>query len=288
MDRTLLEVVALGPGDEPELERFLAQHADSSGFLLANSYHAGIVDEGEPLQGTYVAARERDCIVAVAACFWNGNVVVQGRRDAVGECARVAVARSGRPVRGINGPHALVVAARDALGMSDRATTLDSREDLFALALADLRVPPPLADGRWLCRHFADDDRDELSAWSVAYEVEALGLRRSDDDVAAERARFDPRGAKWVLVVDGQRVARCGFNAQHPGFVQVGGVYTPPALRGRGYGRAVVAGALLEARAGGVTRSILFTGLDNPAARAAYLALGYRIVGDYALVLFDV
>jgi predicted GNAT family acetyltransferase len=48
-----------------------------------------------------------------------------------------------------------------------------------------------------------------------------------------------------------------------------------------------VAGALLAARERGVARSILFTGVENRAAQAAYRALGYERIGDYGLVLFE-
>jgi predicted GNAT family acetyltransferase len=70
-----------------------------------------------------------------------------------------------------------------------------------------------------------------------------------------------------------------------PDVVQIGGVYTPPALRSRGYARAVVAGSLAAAAAMGVGRSILFTGRDNVAARRAYESIGYRRIGDYGLVV---
>jgi predicted GNAT family acetyltransferase len=288
VDRSLLEVVALAPGDEPELERFLALHADSSMFLRANLAHAGIVDEGEPLQGTYVAARAGGAMVAVAAHCWNGMVIVQGRVDAVGDVARTAVARTGRPVNGFSGPSAQVIAARAALGLADRPATLDSLEDLFTLALDELRVPAALADGRWSCRRAVADDHAELARWRLAYSVEALGAVATPELEERTRQQIARNDAQWVLVVDGKRVATSAFNAQLPDTVQVGGVFTPPELRGRGYGRAVVAGSLVDARARGVQRSILFTGADHAAARTAYLALGYRIVGDYGLVLFTV
>ncbi len=281
-----MDVVTLGPGDERELEEFLAPRADSSMFLRANLHHGGIVDRGARLQGTYVAARDARGIVAVAAHWWSGMLSVQGDVDALRDAATAAVARTGRAVIGITGPWVQVVATRAALGLADAHAAMASREDLFALALADLRVPPALGDGRWLCRHFEEADRDELVAWQLAYEAEALGAKHTADDVERKRAAFDPRGDKWVLVVDGQRVARAMFNATLPDCVQIGGVYTPPALRGRGYARAAVAGALLEARSDGVSRSILFTGEDNVAARTAYLALGYRVIGDFGLVLF--
>jgi hypothetical protein len=57
----------LGPGDEERLERLLAAHADSSMFLRSNRRAAGLVDRGEPYQGTYAAALSGDDVVAVAA-----------------------------------------------------------------------------------------------------------------------------------------------------------------------------------------------------------------------------
>lgn len=277
----------LGPGDEAELERFLVAHADSSMFLRASARTAGLVDRGEPLQATWVAARDDGDIVAVAAHAWNRTVMVQGLADAIGEVARAAVERSGRGVNGFSGPYALVVAARAALGLADRKAALDTREDLFTLALSELRVPAPLAEGRWICRHPIVEDRDTLARWAYAYQVEALGATPSPAREAETLAKFELRPSAWVLAVDGRPVAQSGFNAQLPDAVQIGGVYTPPELRGRGYARAVVAGSLLDARARGVTRAILFTADDNAPARAAYLSLGFRVVGDYGLVVFD-
>ncbi len=62
----------------------------------------------------------------------------------------------------------------------------------------------------------------------------------------------------WVLEEAGRLVSMTGFNAALPDVVQVGGVFTPVERRGRGHGCAVVAGSLLDARAGGVVEGILF------------------------------
>jgi len=75
------------------------------------------------------------------------------------------------------------------------------------------------------------------------------------------------------------------FNAMLPEMVQIGGVWTPAEFRGRGYARALVAGSLAAAREQGVRRAVLFANPANAAARAAYLAIGFEIVGDYGLVL---
>ncbi len=58
-------------------------------------------------------------------------------------------------------------------------------------------------------------------------------------------------------------------------------------LRRRGYGRCVVAASLLDARAQGVEKAILFTGESNLAAQRAYTALGFRHIGDYRLLLLQ-
>lgn len=53
---------------------------------------------------------------------------------------------------------------------------------------------------------------------------------------------------------------------------------------GRGHARAVVATSLIDARAAGATRAILFTPRPDPVA--AYRAVGFAPVGYYAVVLF--
>ena len=67
--------------------------------------------------------------------------------------------------------------------------------------------------------------------------------------------------------------------------VQVGGVWTPPELRGRGHGRSVVAASLLDARSETAEKALLFTGKDNIPAQKAYTALGFRQIGDYRILL---
>lgn len=120
--------------------------------------------------------------------------------------------------------------------------------------------------------------------------MEALGER--DDAALAARAADDiaawhSHGDIFVLTdADGTPLSMATHNARVPDTVQIGGVWTPPDSRGRGYARAIVAGALLAAREDGARTAVLFTGKENEPARRAYLALGFRIIGDYGIVLF--
>ena len=145
-------IETLGPGDEDALEAFLVLHLHSSMFLRANLAAGGIVDRGQPHQSTYVAVREAGAICGVVAHSWHGMLQVQAPVDVVGDLARAAVERSGRRLSGFVGPWAQVSAARAALGDDRGRVRLSSHEDLFALDLAAIVVPRPLADGRVRCR----------------------------------------------------------------------------------------------------------------------------------------
>jgi ribosomal protein S18 acetylase RimI-like enzyme len=283
------ELRLLRPGDEVALDTFLARHADTSMFLRSNARSAGLADRGEPMQATYVAALDGGRIAGVAAHCWNGMVLVQAPDgDHAAAVAREAVRRSGRTVTGFSGPWGQVVAAREALGLGAAPTAKDSRDELYVLDIGRLVVPPELASGALRCRHPAERELELLVDWRVRFAVEALGatdgadLRQaSTDDVRLQHER----GTDWLLLAGAAPVSYSVFNAMLPDIVQIGGVWTPPEFRSRGYARSVVAGSLLAGRKQGIERAVLFADPTNEAARRAYLFLGFRIVGDYGLVL---
>jgi RimJ/RimL family protein N-acetyltransferase len=285
------ELKTLSLGDEAALREFLSPHEASSMFLLANAHAAGLVDRGEPLQGTYVAAIDSGRWMGVAAHFWNGMLVLQAPDPATREpLARAALLRSGRTLQGLAGPRDQLDGALSALDLRDRRASLDSREKLYDLELADLRVPEALASGRVVCRPPRASELDLLAAWRAEFSIESLGVSGGETLRAmsrAELARQHADGAVWVAVEAERPVSLSAFNARLPAVVQVGGVWTPHGLRGRGYARCVVAGSLLEARRGGAKRAVLFTDEENAPARAAYEALGFRVIGDYGLVVFS-
>ena len=279
----------LGPGDEPAVETFLRPHVDSSLFLLGNLRAAGIVDTGATYSATWVASFQGPSVTGVAAHCWNGMLLVQAPVG-LPALARAALEASGRPLAGISGPRRQVEETRTALGLDGAAASMDHEAELFSLGLPGMSVPEPLLRGDVACSPPSTDELPLLVDWRVAYAVETLGAVAGPGLAKAcadEVARLVDEGNAFVLRAGDTAVAFSGFNARLEEVVQVGGVYTPPALRGRGYGRGVVAGSLLEARASGVHRAVLFTEKTNEAARRAYLALGFRVVGDYGMVIFE-
>ena len=102
-----------------------------------------------------------------------------------------------------------------------------------------------------------------------------------------------PQGPEDTVGVDGCQAkvigqlvrvyAMFGFNARLPQIVQVGGVYTPPALRGQGHARRAIGQQLAQARAAGVQRAVLFAASDR--AASTYRALGFEQIGLWTLLL---
>ena len=281
-----MSVRVLRPGDEPAVEAFLATHSDSSLFLRRNLATVGLVDRGKRYHGTWAGAFEDGRLVGVAAHTQFTSLLVQAPTH-VAAVTREAARASGRPVGGFIGPWAQAVAAREALGFAEAPTRVESHEGLYALPLDALVVPPLLASGRGRCRRSRAQDLDLLTGWRAGYRVETNGEDDGPELHTSSRKDVEVGLAEqtgWVLEVDGAPVAYQQFNATMPDVVQVGGVWTPTPLRGRGYARAVVAGALLGARAEGARRSVLFTGESNVPAQRAYAALGFTRVGDWALI----
>lgn len=277
-------VRVLSERDRAALEAFLAPLADSSMFLLANSRKGGLVDEGLPFQATYAGAFDGERIVAVAAHSWLGTVLVQAPVR-LAEVVRAAVTASRRAVTGLIGPYDQAVAAAEALGAS--ALSRGERELLYALDLRTLRVPDALSSGKVHCRRPYDTELPLLAGWRAAFVVETQVEDPGPDlrarcAVSVELLHAD--GADFVLEDAGEPVSYCCYNARVAEAVQIGGVWTPPALRGRGYARSVVAGALQSAASAGASRAVLFTPESNRAARHCYEPLGFRVIGDFGLV----
>lgn len=283
----LTRIEVLTPRDEPAMQAFLGRHIEHAMFLLSNLREAGFEDRGLRRSGIYVGAFEGDELRGVACHYRMGNVVVCAPSHAA-ELARAAVEASGWPLGGVVGPADEVAAAAAALGLDGLPMQLDESEGLYHLDLRALAIPQALRDDVVRGRPVAADDVELLTDWMVRYNVESVGGVETPE--LRERLRAEHVAAVggddvWVLEHDGQLVARTGFNARLPTVVQIGGVWTPHALRGRGFARCVIASHLLAVRAQGVDTAVLFTADANTPARRAYAALGFRAMGRYRLLI---
>jgi GNAT superfamily N-acetyltransferase len=184
------------------------------------------------------------------------------------------------------GPVEQVRQVRDGLPLEPVRIALDEAEGLYALDLAALVVPEALANGSVVCRPPEPLERETLRAWRLAYAIETLGATDSPEQRSRTAETLDRQiadGHAWIALMDDTPVSLSAFNAALPDIVQLGGIYTPPEYRGRGFAKAAVSASLLAARERGATRAVLFT--NGPSAIRVYESLGFRLTGDYALLL---
>ena len=281
-----MEERLLLPADAALLEAFLVRHRDSSMFLRSNARRGGLIDRGKYLQATYVGCFRDGALIGVAAHCWNGMLLLQAPEAGLAQTVCAAVKHSRRGVNGFSGPIEQIQAARQALGFEQVPTQLEEQESLFALQLSELIVPEALRDGSVTWRPPLPEERQLLGDWRLGFDIESLNVKASESARKRAGESVDAQiaeGNAWVVTRSGIPVSYSAFNAVLPDIVQLGGIYTPPEQRGRGYARAGVAGSLLAARARSVTRAVLFT--KNPSAVRAYEAVGFRRIGEYGLVL---
>lgn len=93
-----------------------------------------------------------------------------------------------------------------------------------------------------------------------------------------------PHGAFLVaFTADGEPVGCVGWRSHGDDgtLAELKRMYTAPAVRGRGVGRALLAAVEDSARAHGRTRMILETGDRQPEAIALYRSCGYERIADF-------
>lgn len=272
---------AVTPADLSEAVGWLHRHAEGPVFLESNLRAQGLADQSEHPRAVWLwaAAGGRGYLGLSRAGF----LMPQMRFATAEDWIAAAEALRDRQIAGLNGTPDQVTQALAATGLTGRATTLDHDEQGFDLDLADLVMPPVAGMALGPIR---DGDRAMVTGWRADYLTTAMGTppKAAPQLASQEIDSYIRADSHRILWRDGLPVGFTGFNARLPDLVQIGGVYTPPALRGQGIARAAVALHLREARAQGVARAALFAASD--AAARAYRAIGFRAAGRVRLVTF--
>lgn len=261
--------------DRDDILACLMARPELAMFPLNNLLHHGMTG-GHPHAVTMWITRQGDAIRDVLTLTGSGMVMPYLPS---GDLALAARMLEGAEVAGFVGPRDWVRGLESILNLNS-PRILDADEPHFLLETRDLVLP----DGPGRIVPLADAPADVIRDWMLDYQLTALGTPRAQ---AAERVRlsYDHYLAQQshVALMDGAApLAMTGFNAQVPGMVQIGGVYTPPDLRGLGHARRAVALHLL---ASGAQRATLFSASEQ--AARAYRALGFRQIGAWALVLLQ-
>ena len=264
--------------DQPAIAAFLEAHLPAAFYPLTNLVYFGIGNIDRAMR--FWLWRDGDRLNDVLGMSAGGFLYPVFTTDVTTQAAALLV---GAPITGMAGPPDQIIPLRRALAIGARPR-LDFTEPVYHLSLDRLAMPD--TGDLALCPLDAAP-ADVLTSWRALFLMETqanlaeVAVHRAIHDLAEIRRRKTYR----VLIDRGRPVAMTGFNAAFARVVQVGGVFVPPDLRSRGYGRAAVALHLQQAVASGVSDAYL-SAATAPAARA-YEALGFVPYGHYTAVVYD-
>ncbi|MEU1624715.1 GNAT family N-acetyltransferase [Streptomyces sp. NPDC020096] len=182
---------------------------------------------------------------------------------------------------GVSGPTASVEAFGAAWQRTTGARPKVSRgERLYRLV--ELAPPPPAAGQRG--RVAGSGDRELLIDWWTRF-AQVIGEPRPyhADRAVADRLGY---GGASLWEDGGQPVSLAGASRLVAGTVRIAPVFTPEALRGRGYASQVTALVCRQALEAGAREVLLFADLANPTSNALYQRLGFRPVRDFTMARF--
>ncbi len=265
--------------DLPAVTAFLSARAQLAMFPLSNLARFGL-DGADDFAPSMWVDEQKGRICGVLTITRGGAVLpVLPETDP----QKVRAALAGREVANIVGPAPQVRGLVDALGLRHALIDLDRTEPQFLLNLDRLIIPEGPGE---LCS-LQTAEPETMIRWRGDYTAEILGMdpARAAEDGRRAYHSYVLADSHRVLMAAGQPLATTGFNAVLPEIVQIGGVYTPPALRGQGHARRALALHLAEARGNGVTRAVLSSA--SPAASRAYRAIGFEQVGEWTLFLMS-
>lgn len=216
-------------------------------------------------------------LAGAAICFPPRDLIVSALPPTGAVAACAAIARTRFELPGAVGPRAEAEAFADHWAASTGVSVRERMaQRLFAL---DQLAPPAGVPG--VARLAGPADIGLLAQWLSDFAREATGGLRNPGSAVEQTERSLAAGSSALLwEVGDEPVAWASASPPVAGMSRIGPVYTSPAHRGRGYGRAVTAAAADCAARAGARHVVLFTDLANPVTNAIYPRLGFRPVHD--------
>ena len=175
-------------------------------------------------------------------------------------------------VPGVIGPEAEGAAFAEVWGeRTGVRSRLEMRQTIYAL---DTFAPPGRSAPGTL-RQAVPDDRELAVGWMRAFQEEA---HLPPADEIEGRVEGLTVAGDLYLWEDGAPCTMAAVVARTPHGARLGYVYTPPELRGRGYGTAASAAVTERILESGARFCFLYADRANATSNAIYQQLGYEPV----------
>jgi predicted GNAT family acetyltransferase len=249
------------------------------------SHHAPALETNEPRHNLILAIIQRlvtetshDIMTWTLGASGQCAVKVPNRPIVLGEpdadqCRRLADITRAIEYSGVVGPD------ETARHFAEQAGTLGLRfADPMPQRIYALRTQPRYPGAAGHSRRVTLADAPIFAAWMMAFHGEATPHDPSPRQDELDKAAGSGRYQFWI--VDGEPVSVAGIVRQNRNGVAIAGVYTPTALRGRGYAGSVTAALVERALGEGKRMACLYTDLRNPFSNRCYVRIGFQPVCD--------
>jgi ribosomal protein S18 acetylase RimI-like enzyme len=279
-----IEVVLWDKKFEKQAHKLLNKYKETSLLLLSNLKTYGTKLTADTYSGDFKCLIKDYKIVGVFALTKVGNLLVQ--TDRAGEYSKIIIdecLRSDIRLKGVVGDWKFAKPLWDYAKqkLPRLRETLFGKEILYQLVLSnllDIRYPHEV-------RYLKSTDYQEWDRLNKAYMKEQKVNENEDEKARYKRFIQDTEIESWYgLFINGRMISIACHTANVDGFIQIGGVYTLPEMRRKGFAKELMYKLLLDGKINKHMKvAILFTGVDNVAKRL-YESLGFKQIGYFGLL----
>lgn len=280
-----ITVVKLCEKLEKQANEFLNKHEETSLFLLSNLSAYGPELGADSYSADFKCLVKNEKVVAVFALTKIGNLLLQTDRSQdyssiiIGNCLQGAI-----PLKGVVADWELAKPLWDYAKnhIPQLKETAHQKEILFKLSLDEITVKESKFDIRYLNAA----DYQEWNLLNNAFLHERGLYQAEDEELKHKRFLKDIEDKNLLgLFIDGKLISMAAFTAHVNKSGLIGGVYTLPEIRSKGFAKELICQLLRDGKINkNMNKVVLFTGEDNIAAIRLYENMGFKQIGYFALL----
>jgi GNAT superfamily N-acetyltransferase len=277
-------VETVTPSSQKEMLNFLKEHENYSLFLMGNFENYGTKLTDAPYSGNFKLIRSHDGVVGVFCLTRKGNLLIEATlKDPIFDIVLDACRQESIPLKGVVGNWSFCGPFWEYLKTKKiiKKEIITSKQNLYGIDLDQHNfLPEPNV------RFLTGADFSQWKPLRRDYIIEeGFPNDLSDKQMLDMFSEKTHKKIAWGLFLNNTLVSIADLNAKALDLGQVGGVYTLPSLRQKGYSKSVMNQLLHDAKEfHKIRKVVIFTGDKNFPAQKLYTSLGVSQIGHYALL----